>query len=151
MPDIELLDEIIAIIEDVPESWKQDAIAIKNDCGTAFCVAGFAAFIRMPEGFDFNWHASAIYGGYEAGMLYSDPYRYKDVLSFAQDEFGLGGLSSSFLFYPTNTLDEIKNMRNILVEHNTLEATEFAYGGNTRCSLHWRNTEECTLDLSDDY
>lgn len=131
---IQLLDKIIEIIERQPENWNQGwwAIAARpagtedyhttyrylddtdytpESCGTAFCVAGWAAHLT---GYKIRWYTARDEDGnpnIEAeycdkdGEVMTIPHAAKLVL----------GIHDSYLFSGFNTIDDIKRIRDELV------------------------------------
>lgn len=48
-PNLPLLRAVLAQIDAAPERWEQASYAVKKDCGTAYCVAGWAVHISHPD------------------------------------------------------------------------------------------------------
>lgn len=127
-PNIELLDKIIAKIEEQPESWDQEFYARKKDdspCGTAYCVAGWAAVL---SGRTFNWQEPIIpreWSTLEDKVYFSDyPEHLTDgahVAWYAQNMLVLSDEDADALFDCANTLDEIKEMRDNLARNGYLK------------------------------
>lgn len=92
----DLAERVLAQIKDHPETWNQDDYAIQTDCGTAYCVAGWASVMTgatcdMWSDFtrDGNWVDPEQDGARALGL---DPY----------------GSRASALFDAYNDLDAIE-------------------------------------------
>jgi hypothetical protein len=48
-PNLPLLRAVLAQIDATPERWDQSMWASRTECGTAFCVAGWAVHISHPD------------------------------------------------------------------------------------------------------
>ena len=109
-PNIVELDAILAHIEAHPEQWDQswyftEAAEPSADwCGTACCIAGFAA---------------ARAGWTPVGTLFLSTQVVKDgvtrdVVEVAAEILGLFRVDAHMLFSGNNTLEDLKNFRNEL-------------------------------------
>lgn len=47
-PNLPLLRAVLAQIDAHPERWNQKDYATRGECGTAFCVAGWAVHLTHP-------------------------------------------------------------------------------------------------------
>lgn len=102
--NVPLLRKILEHITAHPEEWHQEWWAIKtseSSCGTACCVAGWAAFLG---GYSFRWghlqdndKASVNVGG-KAG---------KTIPEIARKLLGLNQDQGTELFYSGNTLKDL--------------------------------------------
>ncbi len=100
-------DEIAAIIAHIeahPEEWDQRHWAIRTDCGTTFCFAGWAC---VRAGDQFRWGRSFEGPRLSFAMeLVSDEtihYRAEKVLGLSDDQ-------AYELFAANNTLDDLKRI-----------------------------------------
>lgn len=95
--------ELVAIYQHIkahPETWKQDVFAERTDCGTAYCVAGWAVTragdeVVWPEGARLAQFV-AIDGGYES------------ISKRAAHLLGLTEVEEDDLFDPINELDDLR-------------------------------------------
>src|SRR5882757_99012 len=143
-PNIKELDAVIAEIEEKPETFDQsvwgaaDYIPEETDlvasCGTAFCVAGHIAARQKNTKIQWNksegfrrWYAEdvRVYPGnkhyqhfveelgYEI-QDYDKPYVQVRISDFAAQVLGLSHASSLLLFDARNTIETIKQMRDLI-------------------------------------
>lgn len=82
------IDDILDYIEAHPEEWDQETYIKKRDCGTVYCVAGFAV-VRKYHHID------------EWGM---------GVWDQAKDILGLNTDQATWLFARWNTLDDLRRI-----------------------------------------
>lgn len=105
IPNIELLDKAIKIIQEHPENWNQETW----HCGTSHCLAGHIRLLL--EGFPPDYNVSV-------GQS-------EDFISQTQ-EIATKALNiptkyaANIIFWYDNTLDDIINYRNQLAEHGYL-------------------------------
>lgn len=143
MRDIALLDQIIAHIEAHPEDWLQDDWAQRSPCGTTFCIAGHVARIRMPEGWSFKF--KELYDeNYDAAYTIGDHEATETISSFAADQLAISYTERDILFDGSNTLPEIKAIRDGLANGNLFDV-EILYSSGNRCTLHNPDSEDCIL------
>ena len=131
MRNIELLDKIIAKIEAEPESWNQGRWAIGSgenafrddnghlqpgpECNTAFCVAGHVA---VETGAKFNWMRYGVRIEIEAHHVVGENGHLQSIDNYAKEKLGLTQSEADDLFDLYNSLDQIKEMRDIFVLRN---------------------------------
>jgi hypothetical protein len=135
---LELLDKIIEIIEAHPEHWDQrswakitdvpdlavgwnwehDGDTVPESCGTAMCVAGWAAHLCGAQmswdlGLDYAFRMNTLHA---VRIVIRDSDRvgpsFMTIPDFAQKRLGLNGEEAAELFKPTNNLATIKELRN---------------------------------------
>jgi hypothetical protein len=106
MANIKELDAIIAHIEQHPETWNQDSWVSRRDCGTAYCVAGWAVARKYGE------------VQIKEKLYINDSFRVgTEVHTFeraGRDILELTFVQATWLFAPGNTLEDIKLMRDAL-------------------------------------
>jgi len=134
MANIELLDEVIDYIEEHPEEWSQNSWGsgqgvnpIKQDdgyfapgtaCGTAFCVAGHVA--NMKGGRQ-RWGKGLLGGLTFISVEVPSSGNFLSVSTFAQLKLGLEREEADVLFDASNTLEQIKEIRDVLANHGDVE------------------------------
>lgn len=105
MADIALLDRIIEQIEQHPETWDQATWERETECGTAYCVAGHAVAMTIGPITHYSpWNAEYVTAD---GVIGSWSVTARDALD-------LTARQAHVLFHPSNTLGEIKTMRDLL-------------------------------------
>lgn len=86
-----------------------------NSCNTAFCFAGHAAlmegFIAPPSNTYKAWTRQVDVKG-------SDDWHYEDVDEFARKRLGLSSDVANELFAAENTIQDLKDMVNLIIEKN---------------------------------
>jgi hypothetical protein len=138
---VDLLDEVIRQIEQHPENWYQGdwarakvetdendefptltkvelEAAVPTSCGTAMCVAGWAAHLT---GAKIDWHptysevvvdfgVSSLYrlSGFVANTVNNNT---QEIETYARRVLGLNSFDASELFAPHNDLDDIRRLR----------------------------------------
>lgn len=149
-----LLDAIILEIEAHKEHWKQslwataklaELIPIPTDkarlevqreavedlpesCGTAFCVAGWAAHLTGAQPLwkpEINWN-DEIYG-YNAEEVTNPETGYVETIErYASKVLGLNLKEASYLFEANNSLDYIKRVRDALANGEEVEEVDYS-------------------------
>jgi hypothetical protein len=145
MPNIALLDQIIAHVKAHPEEWDQGNWVQKTSCGTSYCIAGFATMFTMPEGHSFSF--GKMYGNDTQNAYYvgtPDNSVAYTIRQYAEDALRLDYDQARILFDGGNTLEEIEVIRNALA-NDTLFAEEILYDEGSMCSMHPFLTKDCVL------
>jgi len=125
--DIEKLDLIIKNIETFPKQHMQWDWGRKSECGTAFCVAGWAAQLDHAA---LEWYEPDGRGDQalkSAGGLYPGDY--------AADSLGLNADQAYQLFDEGNSVANIKAMRDALAADPAVTGDalhEIAHGNDDR-------------------
>jgi hypothetical protein len=115
MPNIERINRVIEHIEAHPESWDQRFWAARTECGTTHCAAGWAVRLYVldsapawnfgyPLG-DARWITSGVAIGHSFDF-------YADL---AADVLDLTDAQASDFFWASNSLEDLKAIRDILV------------------------------------
>ncbi|MET0426648.1 MAG: hypothetical protein ABW046_22465 [Actinoplanes sp.] len=103
MANIELLDKIITQIEEHPELWNQGVWAAPTECGTAYCVAGWAASMTLAGPLELH------------GSMFIDADGVRHVwATYGADVLGITDSQADELFNGGNDLETIKEMRDAL-------------------------------------
>lgn len=115
MANIELLDQIISHVEANPETWDQAVYYTPTECGSAYCVFGHAAVMTMGQvtpveySTEFFDSAGKRHTWYLAGMR----------------ALGLTCDQANVLSHESNTLGEIKAMRELLDYDPNVQLSEY--------------------------
>jgi hypothetical protein len=120
MANIELLDKIIAQIEAHPELWDQKTWARPADsgCGTAYCVAGWAAELTLPG--PLKIHTGEFTGDFTDANGVEHDWR-----DYGREALGLQYFQVDPLFSGANTLDRIKELRDALAANPNVDLYQF--------------------------
>jgi hypothetical protein len=98
------MDRIYGIIIAYPERWNQDTWATQTDCGTAYCIAGFAAVLT-------GWTAEFTHRGMGNGMCYRKDTNERMLINeVARKALGLSVNQSHDLFSAYNDLSDIEEI-----------------------------------------
>lgn len=106
-PNLELLDRVMAQIEAHPSTWDQEFWAKRliddagNECGTAFCCAGWAVKIARPD-LEFIWEGRAASRVRDPAAALTD-----DIEDVARRLLGLTAAEADNLFNEDNTFDDL--------------------------------------------
>lgn len=106
--NVELLDQVMAQIEAHPDAWDQTFWATQfiddtgNECGTAFCCAGWAVRLARPD-LEFVWQG-------QYAQRVEDPAigMTGDIEDVAQRLLGITNGEADRLFDERNTLDDLR-------------------------------------------
>lgn len=136
MANIELLDDILATIDEHPENWNQGLYAVADPsgsfaerlrsgdphptlelnatCGTAFCVAGWAA---VKTGAEIDWYV----GFWHDPNVYATRLKNgEEIHMYARRVLDLSRDDAIILFDPLNTREDLQEMRDILASGESL-------------------------------
>lgn len=101
-PDHAEIAAIIGIAEANPDGWDQDAYAHRTDCGTAYCVAGWACHRR---GWSMAWDTF----GYANEIIKGNGQTERIEIAAARI-LGLSDDQAEVLFAGYNSLDNLKRI-----------------------------------------
>jgi hypothetical protein len=123
MANIEALDRALAAIDADPDSWNQGSWAYKTSCGTAYCVAGWAA---VQAGGQMIWGPEDDETGYSDAMLVRLPSSGTEVYieDFAQSVLDLTDAQAGALFGGSNTRAELQLIRDMLAADPDVSAED---------------------------
>lgn len=111
-PNLPLLRAVLAQIDAHPERWNQKDYATRGECGTAFCVAGWAVHLTHPTA-EFLWHEMTCdCEDCSAGRFTEAASRLSDSRSIDQlatEELGLTRYEAGRLFRSSNSRSEIQH------------------------------------------
>ena len=97
--NIQLLRKVLEHVTDHPEEWNQGVWAVRNDCGTAACIAGHTV---LMTGHQVEWVSMS--GATEKAIAVSQGPTINRV---AAHELGLTGYQADVLFNASNTLADL--------------------------------------------
>lgn len=117
MANIEMLNRIIAQIKAEPKLWQQDSYATETACGTAFCVAGWAAALTRP--------APVVRWGM-AWEFKDGAGKLGDFVDVGMEVLGLTDDQADALFASNNTLKDIEAMRDALAANPDIDGVTLA-------------------------
>jgi len=113
--NVDLLMQVREKIVNEPErhfqgSWARAESDPREDgeCGTAYCVAGWAAVL---DGQELDWQLGD-WGGWDADYLADG----KGIWSYAQKALGLGAIERAILFAGGNSRQRVLSMLDRLIE-----------------------------------
>jgi hypothetical protein len=106
MPNIPLLEQVMAFIKDHPE--KHDQGTWINDCGTAACFAGWTVLLT-------GWQQSSV----DTDEVWKDGSR-RFVGSVAREELDLTDADADLMFAGQNTVETLELMGKDLVNEGRL-------------------------------
>ena|SRR5258706_8207228 len=104
MANLERLDQVINIIETNPERWDQGTWGSMTDCGSTYCIAGWACLLA---GLTLNWFDNTLINANG-----HDPFDAGQKILELTDE------QAHYLFFARTDLDEIKLIRKEFEEEN---------------------------------
>jgi hypothetical protein len=95
--NLDLLKEIHQKITTTPEGWDQEVWAAQRECGTSYCIAGWACVL---SGYKVNFENAEpdFYGGREVTTLDNGEY----IDAKASELLGLDDWQANVLFYSTS-------------------------------------------------
>lgn len=108
MPNLEKLKELHERITTKPENWDQECWAQQKECGTSYCMAGWACVL---DGQVIDWPKNVEPGEWvEALHLVTG----QDIDEAARDILGLDQDDSDRLFYCTNNDVALLRLENLI-------------------------------------
>lgn len=111
--NVPLLTKVLDHVTAHPEEWNQTVWAVEHSCGTACCVAGWAA---VMAGYELKFDGSAVCGCGCTDALDGDTASYTTTGEFisdvAQRELGLTESQAKTLFSGCNGLDTLWSLAN---------------------------------------
>lgn len=121
-PDVELAERVLEQIETHPEQWRQGLWALRTDCGTAYCFAGWAVKLGLPQA-EFLF-GTATYTDAQAVYVHVPGEGAGSIQAYAAEALGLGPDAADALFWGENTLDELRAYVRSLKENGWLAPTQ---------------------------
>jgi hypothetical protein len=101
-PNLPLLRAVLAQIDATPERWDQSMWALRTECGTAFCVAGWAVHISHPDaGLKFDHYGEAFTCTLPG---FGDVY----ILDEARRLLAITGTEANYLFSSFNSRSDVQ-------------------------------------------
>lgn len=111
--NVELANLVLKEIKAHPDEWEQNSWAYRNECGTAYCFAGWAVKIARPDAV-FQWrNDSHVLGVGHASTVEVGGDRFPVTLpiqDFAQQLLELNSLQATVLFAGGNHLDDLERI-----------------------------------------
>jgi hypothetical protein len=111
-PNVPLLRQTMDHILAHPDLHRQNAWAIRTDCGTAYCFAGWACALsglRVDQ---------RDFGRYDGRAVHVTDGRYIEIA--ARDLLGLDPLSAAHMFDADNTTADLKHYVDQIAEHGRI-------------------------------
>lgn len=108
-PNLPLLRAVLAQIDATPERWNQGYWATKTDCGTAYCIAGWAVHISNPQAQPY-WGGTELDNADEACVVLDEEDGERFIDQSARKLLGLTGTESWSLFGGKNTRADVQRI-----------------------------------------
>jgi hypothetical protein len=121
-PNVELAERVLARIEANPAQWNQGLWALRTACGTAYCFAGWAVKLALPQA-EFLF-GRATYSDTQAVHAYVPEEGEASIQALAAEALGLGSEAADVLFWGENTLDDLRGYVRSLKEEGWLAPTQ---------------------------
>lgn len=106
MANIEKLEAVLNQIKAHPESHNQEVWAEKTECGTAYCMAGWAVALA---GYEFDWHSDGTTSSVITERTATSTH-YELIEEVATVVLGLDFCDAVELFHSLNTVDDLELM-----------------------------------------
>jgi hypothetical protein len=138
MANIHEIDLTMQDIEAHPERHRQAWWATKKttpdgtSCGTAMCAAGFTV---ARHGYKFLFEHGLLTGTHRMTHLCESPDGEIELISAAaQRILDLDNYQTEMFFAASNTLSDLRRLRDQLVDGTLTESEDFAHGCDCGCS-----------------